>query len=193
MEPDIAINLIEKGIDKKIQPQTWADLGAGHGTFTTALSTLLSPGSTIYAVDKDDTAVRNISNLPKIHLHKVVQDFTKREFKIPGLDGVIFANSLHFVKAKEPILIQWKETLNSGGRIIVIEYDMITPNPYVPYPINYQTLQKIVKNLGMSGVEKIGEHPSLYNRVNIYSAFISLDTNQIVSVAPVKVTGNRLL
>ena len=31
----------------------WADIGAGSGTFTRALRSLLPPGSRIYAVDND--------------------------------------------------------------------------------------------------------------------------------------------
>jgi hypothetical protein len=36
---------------------TWADVGAGRGTFTRALVELVGPGSRIYAVDQDHIAL----------------------------------------------------------------------------------------------------------------------------------------
>jgi|GEM_PF-6785554 hypothetical protein len=53
MELQNAINLIVKGINERKTSQVWADLGAGSGLFSRALSALLAPGSTIYAVDKN--------------------------------------------------------------------------------------------------------------------------------------------
>jgi precorrin-6B methylase 2 len=39
---------------------TWADLGAGDGTFTRALARLLGPNSRIYAVDRDLDSVESL-------------------------------------------------------------------------------------------------------------------------------------
>lgn len=39
---------------------TWADLGAGDGTFTRALAGLLGPDGRIYAVDCDAKAVESL-------------------------------------------------------------------------------------------------------------------------------------
>src|SRR5262245_4114906 len=38
----------------------WADLGAGSGMFTRALATLVGPGGTVYAVDNDPGALREL-------------------------------------------------------------------------------------------------------------------------------------
>ena len=39
------------------EPTLWADLGAGTGTFTSALAWLLGQGATVLAVDRDPGAL----------------------------------------------------------------------------------------------------------------------------------------
>ena len=61
MELSTAIALIRKGIrNESIEPQVWADLGAGSGLFSRALATLLPPASKIYAVDRDQASLNEI-------------------------------------------------------------------------------------------------------------------------------------
>ena len=80
----------------------WADFGAGSGAFTLALRELVGPHADIYAVDKDR---RSLDQLEKLHrekfgtsqsLHTVRADFTGA-ISLPPLDGIVMANSLHFV------------------------------------------------------------------------------------------------
>jgi hypothetical protein len=47
-----AVRLIG-GRDLSAADETWADLGAGDGTFTRALATVLPVGSVIHAMDRD--------------------------------------------------------------------------------------------------------------------------------------------
>ena len=110
MELSNAIKLIEAGVNKT-QPGTWADLGAGAGLFTRALATLLPKGSTIYAVDANKSALEKIKATDGIELIKINADFEHlTEAKIStasdvrdnprDLNGILMANSLHFVKDK---------------------------------------------------------------------------------------------
>jgi hypothetical protein len=57
-----ATALIRTSLIEWSQPQYWCDLGCGSGTFTMALAHLLSPGSTIHAVDWDQRALENLPN-----------------------------------------------------------------------------------------------------------------------------------
>src|SRR5688572_7035552 len=83
---------------------TWADLGAGDGTFTRALAELLGSQSRIYAVDRDASAVAAIERWAAMEAPNVIPvraDFT-RAFDLPGLgettlDGMLLGNALHFV------------------------------------------------------------------------------------------------
>src|SRR5256885_15850387 len=77
----------------------WADLGAGEGAFTLALADVLGPKAHIVAVDKDSHALRAIAG----RFETRVADFT-RPLDLKDLDGVLMANSLHYVRDKEPVL-----------------------------------------------------------------------------------------
>ena len=58
MEHADAVRLLSSPELQPIRPQTWADLGCGDGVFTRALASLLVPGSTIHAMDRDPAALR---------------------------------------------------------------------------------------------------------------------------------------
>src|SRR5215204_1096186 len=88
----------------------WADLGAGAGAFTLALADLIGPTGTIHALDQDRGALRDQERamarlFPAVAVHYRVADFT-RPLDLPPLDGVVMANSLHFVRHKDPVLRQ---------------------------------------------------------------------------------------
>src|SRR5262245_40295966 len=85
----------------------WADFGAGSGTFTRALVELLEPGSRIFAIDRERAALAGLAKkAPRVEI--VVADFT-RPFLLPqtepeSLDGMLFANSFHFVENAAEVL-----------------------------------------------------------------------------------------
>lgn len=174
MEINTAIALIKKGVTRSKEPQVWADLGAGNGLFTIALSTLLADGSTIYAIDKDQKAINNISIPPrKVLLKKIAMNFVNNPLETEYLDGILMANALHFVSDKLSFLQKIKRNLKPSGKIVLIEYDTEKPNAWVPYPITYPSLENLANNAGAVSIEKIGSTPSKYNEATIYSAFLS--------------------
>ena len=80
---------------------TWADVGAGSGAFTLALADLLGPGARIVAVDRDAGALREAARavaarFPETRLDARVADL-EHPLELPPLDGLIAANSLHFI------------------------------------------------------------------------------------------------
>jgi ubiquinone/menaquinone biosynthesis C-methylase UbiE len=120
----------------------WADLGAGEGAFTLALAELLGPGSHITAIDKDAQALRDVPHemgkrFPSVGVDTKVYDFTK-PIDLNGLDGVVMANSLHFVRNKQPVLESVRRMLKAGGRLVIVEYGADKGNPWVPYPFTYE-------------------------------------------------------
>lgn len=153
--------------------QVWADLGAGSGLFTNALASLLPSGSTIYAVDKDSTSLNSIEIPGNDTIVKTIEiDFSSSLFLIEKLDGLVMANSLHFIYNKPSFLVRLKNFLKPTGRIILIEYDTNTPNPWVPYPISYNSFQDLVQT-SFKSVSKIGEATSVYGPANMYSALVT--------------------
>lgn len=173
MELATATSLIKGGIDFSVQSQAWADLGAGKGLFTTALALLLGIKSTVYAVDKDKKALSEVKqNARGANIKLLVKDFIKETTEIGLVDGILMANSLHFVKGKDSFLGRLKSTLKPNGGVIIVEYDLSQANQWIPYPIPYAELVKLTTSSGFTRIEKIGETLSLYQPVNIYSAVL---------------------
>lgn len=171
MQLSEAISLIQKGIDPNSSPQTWADLGAGRGLFSEALFSILAPGSTIHAVDLYKQP--NLQHHPSIIFHQA--DFAQDKLPIPAVDGILMANSLHFVKEQVACIKKLKTHLRNGlGVVILIEYDTDRGNQWVPYPVSFARAQLIFEDAGFSKIEKIGERQSMYRSDSMYAALISL-------------------
>ena len=82
-----AIEMIRDAVG--VSAGVWADLGAGTGTFTRALTEVLGAGSTVYAVDGNARAVRALRELSSsisgnVLVTAVNADFT-RPLNLPGL------------------------------------------------------------------------------------------------------------
>ena len=136
---------------------TWADLGSGDGTFTRALVELLGPGSRIYAVDRNATAIAALRRWVakgESRVIPVVADFTL-PFDLPGpdkmtLDGMLLANALHFVAEAESVLARLAARLRPGGRVVIVEYDRRPASRWVPYPVPAERLPALAAAAGLS-------------------------------------------
>jgi ubiquinone/menaquinone biosynthesis C-methylase UbiE len=163
MQAADAITLIKNGITGP-QPQYWADLGCGNGTFTLALRSLLPPGSRLTAVDKESQ---------KLPVNFLKLDFEKDTLPLSGLDGILMANSLHFV-ADQPALIKKLEPCFAADpRFLIVEYDTAGPNRWVPYPIPFARLQQLFAEPGYNTITKLHEIPSRFGG-SMYSAIVTL-------------------
>ena len=172
MEHAVAISLIEKGVNKS-SSAFWADLGAGSGVFTKALAVLLGSGNTIYAIDQSEAALDLIDENARVaNIIKLNKNFIDDELGQTLLDGILMANSLHYVKAKDEFVVKLKEMIKPNGRLLLVEYDSVISNPWVPYPIDFASLTKLMKAAGFSSVEKLAEQPSQFRQGNIYSALM---------------------
>ena len=157
----------------------WADLGAGEGAFTLALADLLGPGAVIYAVDRDRGALRAqeralAARFPGVTAHYLAADFTDLP-ALPPLDGVVMANSLHYVRHKEPVLARIAARLRPGGRFILVEYNADQGNVWVPYPMSYPTWTALAARSGLADTRLLATVPSRFLR-EIYSALSFVPT-----------------
>jgi ubiquinone/menaquinone biosynthesis C-methylase UbiE len=165
------VGLLRDGVGAK--GGTWADLGAGEGAFTLALADLLGPGSHITAVDRDAGALRRLGDemgkmFPATELAIVVADFTRR-LTLAGLDGVVMANSLHFVRDKKPTLASIREMLRPGGSLLIVEYGADRGNPWVPHPFSYPTWERLATEAGFERTRLLKTIPSRHLG-SLYSA-----------------------
>lgn len=165
------VNLLRSGIAGP--GGTWADLGSGWGAFTLALADLLGPNSTIYSVDKDRSSLRQQQTelsrrFPDTTVHYLNADFT-HPLTLPPLDGIVMANSLHFVRRKEPVLDLLRSYLKPGGRLILVEYNADHGNLWVPHPLSYPTWEKLSLRNGFTSTRLLHTYPSRFLH-EIYSA-----------------------
>jgi ubiquinone/menaquinone biosynthesis C-methylase UbiE len=171
MKVETAVRLIEKAIVHTSGPQHWMDLGAGTGLFTTALASLLPQQSSILAIDQDEKALKSITIKAGISLQIKVQNFTTIESSQP-CDGILIANALHYIEHASAFLSTLKRILTPDGQLVVVEYERRNANAWVPYPINFKTLESVGNAAGFSSVSKLAEVPSIYDAASIYSAVL---------------------
>lgn len=154
-------------------PSVWADLGSGDGTFTLALADRLAAGSTIHAIDKDRVALNQLrSSARGVNIEKHVADFTRAWPIEQPLDGILMANSLHFVRNQESFLRTLTNRLTPDGRFLVVEYDKTFPNPWVPYPVNARALPEVFAAVGFAHCHWLGTRRSSYQGGRIYAALL---------------------
>lgn len=169
MEPHEAIELVRGGVARA--GETWADLGSGSGTFTRALSELLGPSGSVYAVDSRPDVLAEVVLPRGAPIVPLVADFTQ-PLPFQDLDGVLMANSLHFVEANRQaaVLESCAGLLRSGGALVLVEYDQSRGNPWVPYPVPPARFRELAQAAALSPPREIGRRRSRYGPKDIYAA-----------------------
>jgi ubiquinone/menaquinone biosynthesis C-methylase UbiE len=147
--------------------QRWLELGAGRGAFTLALADLLGPGAEIVAVDRDAgdlaTLTSNMNRqFPAVRLTTVVADFSLALPVEPVFDGLLAANALHFVRDPAAVIANVRPLLRPGARVVVVEYDSDTGNPWVPFPFSFRTWQATATGIGLLDTQLVGRVPSRF-------------------------------
>jgi ubiquinone/menaquinone biosynthesis C-methylase UbiE len=152
---------------------TWADLGAGTGNFTRALRELLGPQGTIYAVDRDAKAITSqraaLASTPGAAIHLIQADFIQ-PIKLPLLDGALMANALHFVRDQPAALARIAGYLRPGGRLLLVEYDLALPMPWVPFPVPLDRFSTLARQIGLAEPTLVGTRRSPSTGTAMYAA-----------------------
>lgn len=158
------VSLLRKGIPTP--GGVWADLGSGTGAFTLALADLIGSMGIIYSVDKDRASLREQERamqmrFPDRTVHYIAADFTNR-LDLPPLDGIVMANSLHYVRKKEPMLRIIRGYMKSNGQLLIVEYNADRGNPWVPYPFSYPTWETLARENGFEHTALLATVPSRF-------------------------------
>jgi len=164
MNIDEATSLI-KNADLPSVPTHWADLGCGSGLFTRALASLLPDGSSIHAIDRKpliqagiipgktasvETASGKTTSGPGVDIIPVKADFITGDLDLPPLDGILMANSLHYVADKQTFLRRIDTWLRPAAQILIVEYD--TDRPIANW---YPTRSASILSPGYSGIKTL--------------------------------------
>lgn len=171
MELATAQDLIRQGLPLTTQSQRWADLGAGSGLFTEALASLLPNRSQVVAIDLQTDSMK--ARTPRDVEIKILRaDFSKDNFGA-GWDGLLLANSLHYINDGAALLARLGARLVPGGRLLLVEYEVTKASSWVPYPVSFNQLVYYCKQAGLPSPVRLAETPSQLNRHMIYSARVS--------------------
>lgn len=176
-----AIELIRSGVSER-QAATWADFGAGGGTFTEAIAELLGEDGRVIAIDRDRNALRQLRRLAT-HAGGARIDIAKGDVQrldaIPELDGqhldgALFGNVLHYIAQPDIVLARVRELLRPQGRIVVVEYDRRSASRWVPHPLPLRELAAAARKAGLKEPEEIGRRKSRYQG-ELYCAALYAD------------------
>lgn len=165
-----AIEMLADSDVEALGPTIWADLGAGDGTFTLALAEVLASGSVIHAMDLDGSALRKIPSAHKgaqITVHR--GNFIQQPWPFADLDGILMANSLHYVEDQAPFIRSCESFMKSRPHFLIVEYDTSEATRWVPYPVSQTRLMTLFKRAGYASVRVLRSRPSIYRRASLYS------------------------
>jgi hypothetical protein len=164
--------LAESGVEA-LGPTIWADLGSGDGTFTLALADLLASGSAIHAMDLDGSALRRIPSAYKgVRIIRHRGDFTSRTWPFAGVDGILMANSLHYVENQAAFIRSCESKMKSRRFFLVVEYDTSEASRWLPYPVSRTRLTSLFERAGYSSIRVLRSRPSVYRRAPLYAVAI---------------------
>ncbi|MEX2047326.1 MAG: class I SAM-dependent methyltransferase [Chloroflexota bacterium] len=162
------VGLLQAGVTRGGR---WADLGAGTGAFTRALAELVGPEGEVIAIDRDRGALRQLDRALRpgaATVRTLDADFTK-PIDLESLDGIVMANSLHFVRDKAPVLGLVRRMLRPSGRLLLVEYDADKGNHWVPHPLSFETWRALSDASGFRDTRELASVPSRFLG-RIYSA-----------------------
>lgn len=141
--------------------QRWADLGCGDGVFTELLAGILPLKSTIFAIDKSTQRLNPImGNEISVNFQKA--NFEKDELDFNNLNGILMANSFHYIHDKEKLIKKLEAYFYEKKTFLIVEYDTNVANPWVPFPINFEKLKELFHKFGYKSIEKLNVRKSNY-------------------------------
>ncbi len=179
----------------------WADLGSGEGSFTLALRELVGSEAEIFSIEKDRSRLeeqkeRFNDKFPDSNVQFMHADFTQplnpstslttalagdaggTGLSASSLDGIVMANSLHFIRDKERLLRDLRGYLKPNGRFILVEYNVDSGNRWVPHPISFEAFRTLAPRAGLSEPRLLATKPSSFLR-EIYSAETEIATSPL--------------
>jgi ubiquinone/menaquinone biosynthesis C-methylase UbiE len=165
------VSLIQDGIGGT--GGVWADLGSGTGAFTLALRDVGGESIKIYSVDQDlralDTQKIRFSQMfPGSNVTYIKQNFAEH-LELPPLDGIIMANSLHYIEDQASFLKNIKKHLKPHGKFVLVEYNTEKGNQWVPYAVSFRTFASLATTTGFEPPKLLRKIPSEFLK-EMYSA-----------------------
>ena len=145
---------------------TWLELGSGEGAFTLALAELVGPAGWIVSVDRDAEALARQARAlderyPGVPVTQLLRDF-QTPLDVEPVDGLLMANSLHFIAEPLALVTALARHVQPGGRFVLVEYDAERGNPWVPHPVSFRAFTGLAAAAGLGAPRLIGREPSRF-------------------------------
>jgi SAM-dependent methyltransferase len=108
--------------------------------------------------------VQTLPAAQRAAVQTVQADFTQ-PLPLPDpvpFDGLLLANSLHFVRNKRPVLTHLVNLLRPGGTVVIIEYNAARGNWAVPHPLRDETCVQLMTDAGLHAAHIVNREPSSF-------------------------------
>ena len=97
----------------------------------------------------------------------------KRSWPFADLDGILMANSLHYVENQAAFIRECESHMKPQRRFLIVEYDTSEASRWVPYPVGQTRLTTLFEHAGYLSVRVLRSRQSIYQRA-LYAAVIAL-------------------
>jgi ubiquinone/menaquinone biosynthesis C-methylase UbiE len=145
----------------KLRPgEVVADIGAGSGYLTPALSKAVGPKGKVYAEDIFDAFLAHVRAKVKDEKLSNVEVVlgTEKDVKLPEAccDVVVILDTYHHFEWPEPMMASIRKATKPGGRLYIIEFHR-RPNPlFEVNKVDYKTHIQLDDKQVVAQLEKLG-------------------------------------
>jgi hypothetical protein len=125
-------------------------------------------------MDRDRSVMRGIPSAHNnVQIRTHVGDFAHTTWPFADLDGILMANSLHYVEHQAAFIRTCERRMKVNRRFLVVEYDSSEATRWVPYPISQTALTALFAPADKWSVAFLRSRRSVYRRAPLYSALIT--------------------
>jgi hypothetical protein len=101
---------------------------------------------------------------------KTAGNFVTDALPAPVFNGILMANALHYVKDQAAFIEKAAAHLEASAGFLIVEYDTVSANQWVPYPLTFVRLRSLFAAAGFGQVRRLGERPSAFGSAMLYAA-----------------------
>jgi hypothetical protein len=107
----------------------------------------------IHAVDLDPRALEYMpDHYDRVEIRKTLGDIGSPSLRLPPLDGILMANTLHFIQEQQALM---RRLVSVTDSFLIVEYERSKPNRWGPYPVGFERLRQLFTEAGVERVEKL--------------------------------------
>jgi hypothetical protein len=75
-----------------------------------------------------------------VEIRKIAGDLQSSSLRLPSVEGVLMANTLHFIQEQQIFLKRLRSVAN---RFLIVEYERSRPNRWEPYLVGFEKLRRL--------------------------------------------------